>query len=515
MVSPVADEPNLIRKGQRLAALRKYEILDTPREATFDEIVRIAALVCDAPVAVVNLIDQHRQFFKAEVGLGVRETPVDVSICAHGLLQRDLFVVPDTTLDARFACNPLVTGEPHLRFYAGALLETPAGHPIGTVCVLDYKPRPQGVTPAQAETLRGLARAVMAHLELRRANKKLAERERRVREIADRHRLAARATNDAIWDWEISSGQVLWNQAIERQFGHPVRKTSAQWWKDRIHDEDRERVVESIESVIGGTGTHWISDYRFKRADGSYAFVFDRAYVLRDGSGQPLRIIGAMLDISERKLAEERQNLLMRELHHRVKNSLANVQAIAGATLRSANSFDDFRYSFADRLISLGKSHTLLTDNAWEGASLEDLVRLELDLFAGKDRVKITGPDIHLPTDMAVAFAMAMHELASNAARFGALSREDGVVEVSWNLIPDGLHAVRFVWRERNGPHVKQPERSGFGMTFLRRALPFQINGSVEIDFLDGGARVVIEAGLPDGAPTSSPAPSNSRSTAH
>ena len=153
----------------RLAALRGYGILDSPPEAAFEDFVRIAAQVCEAPIAVVNLIDEARQWFAAEIGLGVRETPRDVSICAHAILQPDVFVVPDLSLDRRFDCNPLVTGEPRLRFYGGALLESPSGLPLGTMCVLDYVPRPAGLTERQAFTLEALARQVIAQLELRRA----------------------------------------------------------------------------------------------------------------------------------------------------------------------------------------------------------------------------------------------------------------------------------------------------------------------------------------------------------
>src|ERR1700744_907969 len=150
----------------RLAALRHYDILDTPREADFDEVVKVASAVCGTPISVINLIDQGRQWFKAEVGLGVRETPLDSSICAHAILQPGLFVVPDTTLDDRFCDNALVVGDPHLRFYAGALLETPEGFPLGTVCVLDYKPRELDET--QKAFLRLMANQVMKLLELRR-----------------------------------------------------------------------------------------------------------------------------------------------------------------------------------------------------------------------------------------------------------------------------------------------------------------------------------------------------------
>jgi len=154
-------------EAKRLNALRRYGILDTPREQEFDDVVRVAAAVCDTPIAVVNLIDEGRQWFKAEIGLGVRETPLPASICAHAILQPDLFHVPDTQLDERFRHNPLVTGDPHLRFYAGALLETPDGLPLGTICVLDRKPRELDET--QRAFLRLMASQVMKLLELRRA----------------------------------------------------------------------------------------------------------------------------------------------------------------------------------------------------------------------------------------------------------------------------------------------------------------------------------------------------------
>lgn len=155
-------------EGARLAALRRYQILDTPDERAFDDLTRIIAHVCGTPIAVINLIDERRQWFKSEVGLGVRETGRDVSICAHAILREEMLVVPDTTLDGRFADNPLVRGEPYLRFYAGSPLLTPEGHAIGTLCVLDHVPRT--LDAAQRHALRALAAQVMALIELRRAN---------------------------------------------------------------------------------------------------------------------------------------------------------------------------------------------------------------------------------------------------------------------------------------------------------------------------------------------------------
>lgn len=150
----------------RLGALHSYGILDTPREGAFDDITRLAALICGAPMALVSLVDQERQWFKSEIGVGVSETPISSSICAHAIQQADVFIVPDTLLDERFRQNPLVTGAPHLRFYAGAALRTASGLPLGTVCVLDTQPR--GLSSEQAEALQALARQTMAQIELRR-----------------------------------------------------------------------------------------------------------------------------------------------------------------------------------------------------------------------------------------------------------------------------------------------------------------------------------------------------------
>jgi two-component sensor histidine kinase len=154
-------------QARRLAALRRYGILDTPREAEFDEIVGLAAELCGAPIGVINLIDESRQWFKSEQGLGVRETPLDTSICSHVILEDEFVEISDTHGDARTRDNPLCVADTGLRFYAGAQLQTPEGLPIGTLCVLDNQPRQ--LTDFQKRALKALARQVMRELELRLA----------------------------------------------------------------------------------------------------------------------------------------------------------------------------------------------------------------------------------------------------------------------------------------------------------------------------------------------------------
>ncbi|MGE3858292.1 MAG: GAF domain-containing protein, partial [Dehalococcoidia bacterium] len=152
----------------RIRDLRSFEVLDTPAERTYDEIVRLASQICGTPIAVMTLVDVDRQWFKAKVGLEIDETDRDVAFCAHAILEpTELLVVPDATQDPRFADNPLVTGDANLRFYAGAPLVTPEGHALGTLCVLDTVPRV--LNDFQQNALRLLSREVMAHLALRRS----------------------------------------------------------------------------------------------------------------------------------------------------------------------------------------------------------------------------------------------------------------------------------------------------------------------------------------------------------
>ena len=195
----------------RLEALARYQVLDTPREEDFDSIAKLAAEICDTPIAIVNLIGDGRQFFKAEVGLGVRETPLDTACCRQAILREDFLYVPDATRDPRFEGNPLVTGEPGLRFYAGALLKTAEGHPIGTVCVLDTKPRE--LSTRQQGSLKGLARQTMAQLELRRTL-----REQREQQLLQ-ERILDSASDYAIIAMDCGGRITLWNAGAERILG--------------------------------------------------------------------------------------------------------------------------------------------------------------------------------------------------------------------------------------------------------------------------------------------------------
>ena len=168
MRAPIPDN-----EAQRLAALQEYRILDTAAEQAYDDIVALAAYLCDVPIALITLVDESRQWFKSRLGLNEKETPRDVAFCAHAILQTEPLIVRDALKDRRFSDNALVTGSPHIRFYAGFPLVNPDGFALGTLCVIDRKPR--RLSAEQKTAMQALARQVMALLELRRVSAQMAE----------------------------------------------------------------------------------------------------------------------------------------------------------------------------------------------------------------------------------------------------------------------------------------------------------------------------------------------------
>lgn len=190
--------------------------------------------------------------------------------------------------------------------------------------------------------------------------------------------------------------------------------------------------------------------------------------------------------LEERQRTHERQGLLIRELHHRVKNTLATVQGLLGATARSTSDVNVFYHSFSDRIVSLGKTHNLLTEDYWQTAPLRNLLANELGPYndASATRIAFDGPDIELAADLAVPTGMAIHELTTNAAKHGALSQSSGRIDVSWSVVQgDGGRTLSLEWVESGGPPVKTPERRGFGSTLLQRVLAQQCDAQVSIAY--------------------------------
>jgi PAS domain S-box-containing protein len=275
---------------------------------------------------------------------------------------------------------------------------------------------------------------------------------------------------------------------------------SREAWAARVHPDDLPAAVAALEqSQATGNDMHAI--YRLRRPDGSTIWVENFARCERDAAGRPASMHGVVMDITPHKQAEEQQRLMVRELHHRVKNTLATVQAIASFTARFATDIDAFRQSFVQRLHALGMTHTLLVTNNWSRIGIRDLLSLELDLFDDtvRPRIVFEGEALDLPSDLALSLGMAFHELTINAVKYGALSTRSGTLAVSWEVIGEGAgRCLRILWLEQGGPAVAAPRRKGFGTLLIDRLFTSQTGAKVEMNFRSHGLEAKFEMSLPE-----------------
>src|SRR5581483_3709987 len=296
----------------RIEALRRYRVLDTDPEPVFDGLAGLASLLCRTPIALITFIDSDRQWIKSKIGLEISELSRDRSFCAHAIVRSDCFIVQDALADERFFDNPLVTAPPHLRFYAAVPLMSREKYGLGTLCVADYSPR--RLTGRETAGLQRLAHQVLSQLESKLRISDLEETiakqkkiEKELRESRERLRLVTRATNDVIWEWNLETNQVWWNEAAQKLFGYSADEIgrTVEWWRNRIHPDDRERIVSEIDRLVARKGHVWSNEYRLIRRDGSCADILDRGYLVMNRKGEPARMVGAMMDITRKKKVEE------------------------------------------------------------------------------------------------------------------------------------------------------------------------------------------------------------------
>ena len=626
-----------------------------------DDLARLAAEICQAPVALVTLLAADQQWFVAQVGTDLCGTSLEDAICMHALGVDDILVIPDLSADPRTCNSGIVTGGPQVRFYAGVPLRVADGIPVGTLCVIDVVARPQGLSETQRSMLLGLARQAVTTLDLRRL---LAERDETLRRIAEAE--AALTGNEQRWqrlfenindgfalgeairdadgravDWQFVDANPAWFalSGIERErmlamTGRQLDAAAPARWADDLHrmlaegapvgfvhhvpnlrrwfrghcfriDADRfgailrditaERAAESRQAALIQLGDalrdcHDVADVAraasalagqaldvtgaaFGRIDadvtqmeiapdwtaaggeslaGRQAFdgfgdladaiargdavVVDDVHrdsrtaaradalvargiggfvivpVRRDGrigsaflvhmtgprrwTAEEITFLRKVADRVEVGMAqvesEARQNLLIQELAHRLKNTLSMVQAIASQTLRGSVDRAPLD-AFERRLQALGVAHDVLVERNWVGADMGTAIGQVMAVFGCDDRIVLTGPDVALGARAALALALMLHELGTNAVKYGALSTAEGSVLLDWQ-VADGQ--LSMTWQERGGPPVQQPARRGFGSKLLRLGLAG--TGDCEICYDPGGVRVAMHASLSD-----------------
>lgn len=641
-----------------------------------DENGKVAGLFCSCTETTANVIAARRQHFQEALDLRLQDLDdlEEVVVAASELLARELgaaqvgyarvedderhVFVKGEWSDGRIAClkgrhdlldcgpafvaalqsgaplqvadvelddrtNPDEALSAYSRIGAAACMNVPLlkkGRLVANVFA--HAPEPRTWSNQEVELAHDMAQRVWLTLERVRARST-------ARDTDKRYRMAALATNDAIWDWDLRDNSVLWNEALYTAYRYTPDQVefTGEWWISRIHPEDRDKVDQSIHAVIDGREEHWTEEYRFVRGDGSFADVLDRGYVFRSPTGKPVRMIGAMLDLTQRKqsqaalrssdellrfaldagglgawelnlrtralttspqcreifgkradepfsheallesvhpddrerreaavraaieegkdynidyrviwpngqirwinvrgrlaydesgmpermagvsldvthrtLANEHQRMLIDELNHRVKNTLAIIQSIAVQTFKAEDGNGappEQRELFESRLMALAKAHDVLTRANWEGARLRDVVFEVIAVHSGgdDDAFEVRGQDARLTPKMALSLSMALHELCTNATKYGALSVPDGRVSIFWTVEKiDAGRCLRLEWREEGGPPVATPSRKGFGSRLIERQLARELRGEVTLTFAPKGVTCSIVA---------------------
>ena len=630
MSNPAPPPP--VHDPARLDALAASTLPDALPEAEFDDIAHLAALVCQTPVARVGLVAGDRHWFKARTGFPLRETELDDSLCAHARAASDLLVIPDLTADPRTRDNPLVTGPPRIRFYAGAPLHHPDGQVLGSLCVLDREPRPGGLTAEQAEGLRGLARQIVTVLRARQLNTDMRAIREALRTSQERLSFAFAASGGlGWWDWDIPADRLYAGEKFAQMYGvdpaEAARGAPLAAFVAGLHPDDRDWVGARIQHALE-TGGEFSEEYRLLRSDGTLTWVHALGRCFLDAHGKPLRYPGVVVDITarkqadaaravgearlksimetvpvgimlaeapsgrilmgnqrladilghdtlyapssdaygafvafhadgrrvegheyplaritggackraalevlyqrpngarrwilisgeavedeggttvgavvavsdidDRKAAEASQDILNRELSHRLKNTLAMVQSIATQTLRNASSLPAAQEALAARLVVLGKAHDVLLLGHAETANVPDLVQGALALHENTaTRFHVSGPNLFIGPSAALMLGLVLHELATNATKYGALSNASGQVDVRWHVVGAGDEAeFRMDWQERGGPPVVPPSRKGFGSRLIERGLG---GGRVAIRYETAGVGCTVNVPL-------------------
>ena len=482
--APTGDDP-------RARELAPFGIDSLEDDHELRAIADFAAQLCGTPSASVTIVEQDRQRFLARHGMEDRETPRSVSFCAQAMQQEGLFIVEDATEDPRFTDNALVTGPPHLRFYAGAPMITEDGTQLGALCVIDTEPRPGGLTQLQQDGLRVLARSALRRFVNEREAKLSREREK------DRARmlnLVLDSVPGIAWSADEDLTFDFFNARWAEVTGVAPPK-SLEDWRAHIHpdefDATREKFAFSAERKLV-----YSDEWRMRLSDGSYRWALSRAVPieLADGSW---RWVGTIIDVDDAHRLSDSRDLLARELSHRIKNIFAVVASLITLSARRDPTLRYFAQEMTDKISALGRAHEFVAPTGMvQENSLHGLLEQIFAPYVDGDtpRIAISGVDLAIQPRSATPLALVFHELATNSTKYGVLSGDEGTVDVA--ISHAGDESLRIVWREPGVPRYEQ-ETEGFGSRLLRMSVEGQLQGTIEREWDDDGMSVTLDLSLP------------------
>ncbi|MBO0902791.1 sensor histidine kinase [Jiella sonneratiae] len=478
---------------ERLGLLRSSQLLDSEAEEVFDRGVQLATRLLGTKVALLSLVDRDRQFFKAQAGLpeptaSLRETPLTHSFCQHVVATRRMLVVEDAR------AHPLVAENAAIRdlgviAYIGVPVVTSDGHVLGSFCAIDSVPR--SWTVDEIATLQAIAKGVESEIRLRIE----VERRRQLQEKADADRarlaLVLEKTGDGVMTFGPDLVVGYANRGAHALLGADGPLAGQRLW-DVFPVGDDDRFVAMVEAVrMTGAGNEglvhcgdmgrWL-EARLVPGDEATTLFFS--------------------DATARQRTLEARHLLVRELHHRIKNLFAIVRGMISMTARSASDPARMAEALQGRLFSLARAHDLIRpvtsgdcEKDYQDIVFSELVRILVEPFRkpGGDRLTIDGEPLRLGVNSITYVALLLHELATNAAKYGALSGEDGRLAIGWSVDAETL---RFRWVETGGPELAgAPAEKGFGSRLISLCVETQLEGTLDVAWPPAGMR--LEAEIP------------------
>jgi len=489
---PFESSRETIAEGLRRETVAAIRLLDAEDDQDLRRLVGVARKLFGAPIGAIALIEGDKVWFHTRCGIEARHGMAEHSFASALVHTPDLasLSVLDALADPRFAAGELVAGESAVRFHAGAPIMV-RGQKVGCLSVMATEAR-ESLDTSFVDELIELAALCGSLFELKD------EARVRARMAADlireewRHALTLEAGRVGSWVWDLRSGEVVANDILRQMFGVTA--------VNPMHIEDLSAAIDAadqgaVDAALAATFEEGV-DYNVEFRVGSTArWLIARGRVYqRDGAGKPLIMMGVMIDVTEARESAEQTRLLLRELNHRVKNTLAMIQSLARQTLRDKPDPQQFIDAFSGRLRTLSEAHSLLADRDWSGINLIELLNSQIGPYLARppEQLVLEGDDIKLPPDQALGLGLIVHELASNARKFGALSTLSGQVRVNWTISRGDEPRIELRWTETGGPAVIDRAPAGFGTRLIERSLDKVLGSTVKLDFPPSGATAEI-----------------------
>lgn len=488
--------------ARRDALVEAYAVDSPGLRRQLNSVARLAAHLCQTPIALVSLLTSDRQYFIGRWGLDVEQIGCEGSLCRLAMLHDEGLVVPDAQQDARFAANALVTGAPHIRFYAGLPLIAADGLVLGSLCVIDTEPR-GGLEGEQIDNLRILADAATASLERERAAQQLAsDQARMVQEMALLNRrfdALAEALPQLVWSTLPDGTPDYFSEQWCRFTGAPAAASEGLGWLDFLHPEDTETARSAWNEAVA-SGKPYSVQYRLKRHDGAYCWMLARGQPVVDEHGTVIRWVGTCTDIDEQVRSGETMELMSQELSHRIKNLFTIAQGLISMAMRPHPDLAEVNKALQSRLASLGRAHDLVRPRIASGmvrrseTSLRDLIETLIRPYQddGGQRAVLAGQDVVVPEGAATPLALFIHEMTTNSVKYGALGVADGRLTITLSL----GETLNIEWHEEGGPPIKGEPPSSFGLRLAVLSIERQLGGKLKLDWKASGLHAVAQVPL-------------------